>query len=70
MLHFTCNYCEKQINDVTIVVDETIFLHSTCLNDYKKNKLVKWDSLSKEDKRAFLKKDHGHTKEDLINLNK
>lgn len=34
MMNFTCTYCEKPINGMTILIDKTHFLHKECEEDY------------------------------------
>lgn len=45
MMHFTCTYCEKPINSVTIIIDKTHFLHQGCEEAFKKkeNVIKKWE---------------------------
>lgn len=41
-MNFVCKHCEKEINEVIVVIDHN-FLHKSCENDYKRAKIVnKW----------------------------
>lgn len=63
MMNFTCTYCEKPINGVSILLDKTHFLHQGCEKAFKENIVGKWGPLFEEG--GFLHRLKGHVKEDI-----
>lgn len=77
-MRFTCEFCEKQINGLSIIVDNNSILHQECEKEFKKNKeevnqfdalkAIRKETIKKWDDLGFLKDLKGHAKEDVAKL--